>query len=243
MIVFLHVKELQYRSFYCVLSFICTFCFCSLQSYSLVYLCIRPFLPSTTTYIVIDITEAFSTTMSVCFFISAVCSGLYALYSFSCFFLPSFFLFERKLLQPYTYAFFISMVCSHCVMYCLLLPVCIEFFLKFQIQSLVYTLHFEARLSSYVMFTIKALFGGFCLGLIPLLTFILYTYNVLHVQFLCNNRKYFAFFFLLLASALSPPDILYQCFFTFVCFLYYECIIYVGCVYFHTNFLTTDTLQ
>ena len=179
-------------------------------------------------FIFTSLTEAFHTTIKICFIWSFLFFLPFFFYQFWCFFTPSWFLFERVRAKIYLFsATSLAFLGGYCF-YFLVLPELIDFLLNFKINTPLFTVQLEARIDSYVRISSGVFLIVEFVFQMPLLFSLFYFFGLIDSVFLSKNMKIFILFFLLLAAFLSPPDPLaeFLIFSFFICT--FEFFIWIG---------------
>lgn len=210
MVLFDHFTELRIRISYIFFSLLITFLASSFFSLELIYLFVKPFLGLNKGFIFTDLTEALYTTLKICLIISFFLLSPFILYQFWCFFTPSLYTFEKQKIKKLYFFVFFGFFFGFFFEYFCILPSLFQFLLQYEIKSPLITLVLEARMSSYVKWSINVFIIVCLLFQIPTLFFLLFSLNSLKSQILFKNRKYWFLFFILSAAFLSPPDFLIQ---------------------------------
>ena len=242
---FYYLSEIRYRLSYLSLSFLIAFCTCYYYSLELIYLFARPFLHSKhyslafdKGFIFTNLTEAFHTTLKICFIYSILFFLPFLFYQFWCFFAPSWYLFERKKCKIYVFiGLFLSLLASFCF-YFIVLPFVIDFLLNFKINTLLFTVEFIARIDSYVRISSAVFLIVQSFFQTPSLVSILYYFGIIDSGFLSKNRKILFLSILLLSAFVSPPDPVAEIYIFLFFILCFEFFIWTG--YFVNN-LSTST--
>jgi sec-independent protein translocase protein TatC len=223
-----HSKEIHLRFYYILFSFVFTFfvaCFFSLE---FLYLMVYPLLDFHTTFMFTDLTEAFHTTIQVCFLSSFFLLVPFFFYQIWCFLVPSLFFSERKKITIFCCFLVFFFFLGWFVVYFFLLPQIYEFLITFEIKSTVVTLQLQARIQSYVSLVSRIFFIFILVYPIPLFIYFLYKRNILLPEYLSENRRFLFLLSVLTGSFLSPPDVFSQlsiCVFFLVVF---ELMIWLG---------------
>ena len=179
-------------------------------------------------FIFTSLTEAFHTTIKICFIWSFLFFLPFFFYQFWCFFTPSWFLFERVRAKIYLFSALSGAFLGGYCFYFLVLPELIDFLLNFKINTPLFTVQLEARIDSYVRISSGVFLIVEFVFQMPLLFSLFYFFGLIDSAFLSKNRKIFILFFLLLAAFLSPPDPLteFLIFSFFICT--FEFFIWIG---------------
>lgn len=227
-----YTKELKNRFRYIVISFFCAFILCYYKATQLTYLFVtscytKNSLDLKISFIFTDVREAFSATLLICFFFSLLSFSTFVWYSFVCFFLPGWFVYERwgKVLG-------ICVPFFSCIGYILwvhafILPKVCDFFFAFQVQNVdCFSFIVEPRIYSYVSWgvwflTLASLFFAFVCSLLWLIIT-----GKLPLNRWSNNRKFRVFGTVLLAALASPPELLTQSLISLSLFFLLELIVF-----------------
>lgn len=232
---FYYFTEIRYRLSYLGVSFLMTFFTSYYYSLELVYLFARPFLHSKHHDLVFDkgfiftsLTEAFHTTLKICFIWSFLFFLPLFFYQFWCFFTPSWLIFERVRAKRYLFSGTSGALGGGYCFYFMVLPSLLDFLLNFKINTPLFTVQLEGRIDSYVRISSGVFLIVEFVFQMPLLFSLFYFFGLIDSVLISKNRKIFILFFLLLAAFLSPPDPLAElCLFSFfICT--FEFFIWIG---------------
>ena len=211
--IFFYFAEIRYRFFYVICSFLLTFFACYFYSFELFYLFSRPFLHSDHHQVFFDkgfiftnLTEAFHTTLKICFIWATLFLLPVIIYQLWCFFTPSWYCFERVQARFYVLGATLSTLLGCFTFYFLVLPELLDFLLNFKVVSPLFTIQLEARIDSYVRTSVGVFLIVESVFQTPLILWFLYIYGYVNSLFLSLNRKVFVLFFIFLSALLSPPD-------------------------------------
>ena len=235
MILFYYFTEIRYRLSYLSVSFLVAFSTCYYYSLELIYLFARPFLHSKhyslcfdKGFIFTNFTEAFHTTLKICFIWSFLFFLPFLFYQFWCFFTPSWYYFEKKIYKIYMFStLFLAFSASFCF-YFLVLPELIDFLLNFKINTLLFTVELEARIDSYVKISSGVFLIVQSFFQTPLLFSILYSFGLIDSVFLSKNRKILILCILLLSALVAPPDPVAELLIFLIFLLCFEFFIWIG---------------
>lgn len=233
--IFFYFTEIRYRFGYLLFSLILTFFVCYFYSLQLIYLFARPFLYSKHNLFLFDkgfiftnLTEAFYTTLKICFFWSFIFLIPVVFYQFWCFFTPSWYCFERLRVKTYIfYAILLNFLGGFCF-YFLILPEFLDFLLNFKVDSPLFTIHLEARIDSYVKISSTVFLLVVSAFQIPLFIGFLHAFGCINSYFLSLNRKVIVLFVFLISAFLTPPDPLTQLLIFSVFWSLFELLIWIG---------------
>lgn len=198
------------------------------------YLYLYPLLSLSQNVIFTSISEAFSTTLHLSFYIGLVGAAPFFLYGICCFFLPSLFPDEKIYLYKFCYwtVFFYILGLVFCSIY--VIPELCRWFLKFSVTTDFLSLSLQARISNYLSWSGKMYILCLCIFEIPIFFLFAFKYVGLTNQslsmprFLSQNRVFSSITLLLLCACISPPDLYSQAFLFFFCIIGYECILWYG---------------
>ena len=233
--IFFYFAEIRYRVGYLLGSFMITFFVCYFYSLQLIYLFARPFLYSKhhlflfdKGFIFTNLTEAFHTTLKICFLWTFLFVIPVVFYQFWCFFTPSWYCFERGRVRCYIfYAILLNFLGAFCF-YFLILPQFLDFLLNFKVDSPLFTIHLEARIDSYVRISSTVFLVVQSIFQTPLFFCFLYASNSIDSSFLALNRKVIVLSLLLLSALITPPDPLIEFFIFLVLWFLFEFLIWIG---------------
>jgi len=111
--------------------------------------------------------------------------------------------------------------------YKVIIPLTIEFFLKFQINEIKPMISFE----NYINFISSIIFSFGLVFEMPIISIILTRFNLITPEFLKNNRKIVILLIFILAAILTPPDVISQILLAIPMLLLYELSIILSSVF------------
>ncbi len=235
MIFFSYFAEIGYRLFYIICCLLISFLTCYYYSLELIYLFARPFLRSNhhlgftcKGFIFTNLTEAFHTTLKICFIWSFLFLLPVIFYQFWCFFTPSYYFFERVRTRDYIKKVIVATLLGGFCFEFIVLPEVLDFLLNFKISSPLFMIQLEARIDSYVKTSLYVFLIVESLFQMPLFFYFLYQKGYIDSETISLHRKMFVLFFLLLVALLTPPDPLAELFLFLLFWLFLEFIIWVG---------------
>ncbi len=237
-----YLMDIRYRCFYLILSFFFTFITCYYYCVELTYIFVNPFLKYHRPFIFTELTEALYITLKICTITSICLLFPIICYIIWCFFIPSCFSYERK-----NYTFFLLFwnlffILSILTIYHNILPCLYDFLLQYEIQKNVFTIQLEARIDSYVNWSLKVLFLVSIFAQLPIFCYLLYQLEILRPSFISKNRKFLVCIFLLTAALLSPPELITQILFTIALGIIYEFIVWLGFFHISCGIIIQDNL-
>lgn len=180
-------------------------------------------------FIFTDVTEILSVYLNLVMFLSLQILYAYIAYHFFLFLSPALFyieyLFCKVGIKIMTVMWLVSIVLSTY----LLIPITWDFFLSFQNLSLRHSLnlHFEAKLREYLNFYISSyLMYMFYFQFFTFLLLFL-NYASFSIKKLKEFRKFNYYCFVILSTAISPPEIISQLCMGFIVILIYESTLFI----------------
>lgn len=178
-------------------------------------------------FIFSEVTDVFSVTFSLIFFISnQICFVLF-IYHVLIFFSAGLYKFEYKNLIFFLRISFIYWVCSIFILNSVILPFSWKFFLNFQEQNTLpnVSLFFEANFKDYFNFYVNLYYlSTINFQLFFLVLFFLNSINY-KVHKIKNIRKFLYYIFVLFSTIITPPDVFSQIFLSCCFILMYEILI------------------
>lgn len=180
-------------------------------------------------FIFTNLTEVFSTYIKFSYFIGNQILFVYLVYMIFIFLAPGLYLNEYKNCLVVLSCCFIlwcfSIVCLNKV----LLPVSLNFFYSYHETKVnqAFSFHYEAKINEYFNLYLS-IYYMWCLNsqLFIILYFVLEFFKN-NLKYLKELRKVFYLFFLILATVISPPDVLSQIILAIFLISFYEIVIVV----------------
>lgn len=235
-----HLFEIKLRCFYLILSAIITFLICYNYQLEIVYIIGRPFIQLNQTFIFLELTEAFYTLIKISTLLTGVVIIPLIMYHFWCFFVPSLYLIERKVVNFWFVLFLILFIIELLFSYFFLLPKIFQFLLSFEMSSTSFdkslelsigplvSVEFTARIACYVTLIVKIMMIVLVLFQIPFGVFLLYSKKLLYVSSFYLNRKYLSLLSLLVSALVVPPDVVSQLALAVLFYMIFEFLIFIG---------------
>ena len=175
-----------------------------------------------------NLTEAFHTTLKICFVWTSFFLLPVVFYQLWCFFTPSWYCFERRGARFYVVSATLLTILGVVTFYCGVLPSLLNFLLDFKVMSPLFTIQLEARIDSYVRLSVGVFLIVESVFQAPLLFWWLYVSGYVNSLFLSLNRKLFVLFFIFLSALFSPPDFLIQLVVVVFFWLGFEFSVWIG---------------
>ena len=223
--------EIKNRLMFTFLSLGLTVSLCYIYSVELIFLYVKPFLGFEKPFIFTELTEALYITLKIC-----TVSGLYIMLPFICyqgwcFFVPSCYCHERRKWSTVLILSNALAVLGWLVVYFIILPKLSAILLQFEIKKLLLTIQLEARISSYIMWSLQVFFvmGAACQ--LPLASYVAFQVGVLNPKTLSKNRRVVLVSSIIIAALLSPPDLLTQLVTTVFFFFCSELILWLVMIF------------
>jgi len=229
---FILLHEIQNRCCLIVLgwfsTFIASYLYKEIIVFKLIKPCVSIFKNDSFYFIFTDITEIFSTYMSLCSFLTSQLIMFLVIYHFLLFLAPGFYnsenIFIKTLFLINCLGWFFLTIIVHKI----ILPLVCRFFFKFQNlqSSQVLSFYFEAKTYEYLNFYIN-FYAIYFWNFEFLMFLIIILINLIrNLQLLKLFRKTFYFIFGLVATILTPPDVLSQLIVCSTIIILYEIIIF-----------------
>lgn len=212
--------EFRNRLFYILISFLFFFFIGFFYKESLLYFLVKINLFQNKTFfpyfIYTHLTEVFNTYILLSFtFAAYLCVPLILVHLFY-FITPGLYLFEFVLFKKFVLISLFVWFLNNLLTYYFLVPLIWNYFCYFDSNNLQgpLSLHFEAKLSEYVDFLI---YSYVLTNLLSQIFFFMYlfvlNYNSIDLIFINKSRKYLYVLIFILASILTPPEVISQLFF------------------------------
>ena len=206
-----HWLELKLRSVYVILTFLVTFITSYLHSDTLMYIYVFPFVLKfgEKKFIFTNLSEAFSSCLSISMNLSLVTTFFFLIYSILSFLKSGLYKKELYLLKVCSKLSIASLFFSVCFVYFVVLPGVISFFTHFE-SSRLFELTLEAKISDYLELVLQCLFWVSLVFQTPVAIFLSVYSNIINVNGLAKKRKELIVVCFIAGALLSPPDVLTQ---------------------------------
>ena len=152
--------------------------------------------------------ETFITYLKVAFFASMFISSPIILIQIWKFVAPGLYKNEKKALLPYLIATPVLFLFGGMLVYYLIMPLAIKFFLSFETTSAMNSLpiQLEAKVNEYLSLIMRLIFAFGLSFQLPVLLSLLARVGFVNSQYLQERRKYVVVIIFIIAAILTPPD-------------------------------------
>ncbi len=152
--------------------------------------------------------EAFITYLKVAFFASLFITSPIFLTQIWKFVAPGLYKNEKQALLPYLIATPLLFLIGGLLVYYLVMPLAIEFFLTFESSSSSSSvaIQLEAKVNEYLSLIMRLIFAFGISFQLPVVLSLLARIGVIDSQYLRNRRKYVVIIIFAVAAVLTPPD-------------------------------------
>ena len=152
--------------------------------------------------------ETFITYLKVAFFASFFVSSPFILIQIWLFIAPGLYAHEKSAIMPYLVLTPILFFLGGALVYYLVMPLAIKFFLSFESSGLVTNLpiQLEAKVNEYLSLVMKLIFAFGLSFQLPVVLSLLARVGVVDSEYLKTRRKYVVVIIFAAAAILTPPD-------------------------------------
>jgi Sec-independent protein secretion pathway component TatC len=218
----LHLAELKWRCISFLMAFFFTILAFYIYSSSFLSILLKPlYNKENLHFIFTNISEAFRTNLNISIILSFGILIPFVFYHIFCFFAPGFYKKDRNEYLFIFHSFFFFFLVGGFIGWKFFFPMFWEFFYNFELDSLSFTLKLEPRISSNIEFILFIILGSQCLFVLffwYVLVLVYYPVILFKIFILYLDskngelvpRSLLYFFFFLVASLISPPDIAIQ---------------------------------
>ena len=168
--------------------------------------------------------EAFLTYLKVAFFAAFFISSPFILLQLWKFIAPGLYKNEKKALLPYLVATPTLFILGGCIVYYLIMPLAIKFFLGFETiaEPGIMAIELEAKVNEYLSLIMRLIFAFGVSFQLPVILSLLARIGIIDSEYLRQRRKYFVVIIFAMAAVLTPPDIITQVLLAFPLYALYE---------------------
>ena len=209
-----HLVELRQRLIYCFLSLFIIFAISYVFAENIYSFLVQPYANAVQSdienrrLIFTALQEAFLTYLKVSFFVAIFLTSPVILMQIWKFIAPGLYKNEKKALLPYLLATPVLFLLGGLLVYYLVMPLAIKFFLSFETPSLSNSLpiQLEAKVNEYLSLIMKMIFAFGLSFQLPVILNLLAKIGVVDSKFLKDRRKYVIIIIFSFAALLTPPD-------------------------------------
>jgi sec-independent protein translocase protein TatC len=243
----MYTKEIKNRFGYIIISFLFALSISYYKATQLIYLFVlssntKNSLDPKISFIFTDVREAFSATLLTCLVFSIFSFLSFLIYSSLCFFLPSWFAYERERKLPVVCLLSFSWVCYILWVHLFIIPKACDFFFAFQVQNIdCFSVTVEPRIYSYLVWGVWSLIlASFFFVFVCAFSFFIVTGKV-DISNWSKSRKAGAFNCILLAALVSPPEFLTQSALCLILLVLLELIVFFA--FLHNKFVNRKSTK
>ena len=209
-----HLAELRKRLIYCFIFLIIFFLGCYIFSEHLYGFLVEPYAQAVKDdandrrLIFTALQETFLTYLKVSFFASLFVTFPFILIQIWKFIAPGLYKHEKVAILPYLILTPILFFLGGILVYYLIMPLAIKFFLSFESSGMVTNLpiQLEAKVNEYLSLIMKLIFAFGISFQLPVVLSLLARIGVVDSKFLKTRRKYVVVIIFAAAALLTPPD-------------------------------------
>ena len=209
-----HLTELRSRLYKSFIFLIFLFIICYIFSTDIYRFLVQPYADAVLAenldrrLIFTALHEAFLTYLKVAFFASFFISSPFFLTQLWKFIAPGLYKNEKKTLLPYLVATPILFILGGCIVYYLIMPLAINFFLGFETVAKpgVIAIQLEAKVNEYLSLIMRLIFAFGISFQLPVILSLLARIGIINSEYLRHRRKYVVVIIFAIAAILTPPD-------------------------------------
>jgi sec-independent protein translocase protein TatC len=209
-----HLVELRQRLIYCFVSLFIIFVISYAFAEHIYSFLVQPYADAVKSdienrrLIFTALQEAFLTYLKVSFFVAIFFTSPVLLMQVWKFIAPGLYKNEKKALFPYLLATPVLFLLGGLLVYYLVMPLAIKFFLSFETPALSNSLpiQLEAKVNEYLSLIMKMIFAFGLSFQLPVVLNLLARIGVVDSKFLKDRRKYVIIIIFSFAALLTPPD-------------------------------------
>ena len=209
-----HLVELRQRLIYCFLSLFIIFAISYTFAEHIYSFLVQPYANAVQSdienrrLIFTALQEAFLTYLKVSFFAAFFVTSPFILIQIWKFIAPGLYKHEKQTIMPYLIATPILFFLGGVLVYYLIMPLAIKFFLSFESGGLTTNLpiELEPKVNEYLSLIMKLIFAFGLSFQLPVVLSLLARIGVVDSKFLKERRKYVVVIIFTAAAVLTPPD-------------------------------------
>ena len=209
-----HLTELRTRLIHSFIFLICFFLVCYYFSEEIYNFLVQPYADAVKNddqnrrLIFTALQETFLTYLKVSFFAAFFVSSPLILMQIWKFIAPGLYQDEKKALMPYLIATPLLFLMGGMLVYYLIMPLAIKFFLSFETsaQATSLPIQLEAKVNEYLSLVMKLIFAFGLSFQLPVILSLLARVGFVNAEFLKKRRKYVVVIIFAAAAILTPPD-------------------------------------
>ena len=209
-----HLTELRSRLIKSFIFLIAIFLLCYLFSAEIYQFLVQPYSDAVISkeldrrLIFTALHEAFLTYLKVAFFAAVFISSPVFLTQIWKFVAPGLYKNEKQALLPYLVATPVLFILGGCLVYYLIMPLAIKFFLSFEsvAEPGVIAIELEAKINEYLSLIMRLIFAFGISFQLPIVLSLLARVGAINSEYLKKRRKYVVVIISAVAAILTPPD-------------------------------------
>ncbi len=209
-----HLVELRKRLIHCLIFLFATFLICYFFSEYIYGFLVEPYSSAVKDdgtkrrLIFTALQETFLTYLKVSFFAAFFITSPFALVQIWKFIAPGLYQHEKSSLMPYLVLTPILFLLGGMLVYYLIMPLAIKFFLSFESGGAITNLpiQLEAKVNEYLSLIMKLIFAFGLSFQLPVVLSLLARIGIIDSKFLKERRKYVVVIIFAAAAILTPPD-------------------------------------
>ncbi len=226
----IHLQEFKHHFIIFLLTFIYLFFICYYFSDQLIFLFSKKLVQSNLLkyFIFTNITEIIQTNISIAFIISLFISLQLLLIQFWLFILNGLFKYENLNIIKFYIFFTIFNFLIINIILIKIIPYLWFFFINYTFSNeYLFNIYFEPKLNNYFNFIFYTFIYIYLLFFYFFLLFYIILNQIFKIYVIINLRKIFYLKFLIIATIISPPDILSQLIIALFFIIFFELYIYI----------------
>ena len=209
-----HLSELRSRLIYSFLFLLSAFIVCYIFSAEIYYFLVKPYSNAIIEnnldrrLIFTALHEAFLTYLKVAFFASFFITSPIFLTQLWKFVAPGLYKNEKQALLPYLILTPVLFILGGALVYYLIMPLAIKFFLSFESPADVgaIAIQLEAKVNEYLSLIMRLIFAFGISFQLPVVLSLLARIGIVDSEYLKKRRKYVVVIIFAVAAILTPPD-------------------------------------